>query len=463
MTTTHFNLANVLLADGWHEDINITVSDDGIIRSVSPNRGDFEAEKISGFAIPAVPNVHSHAHQRAMVGLAERSGSGADSFWTWREAMYRFASRMQPEDLQAVAAQLYVETLKSGSTVIGEFQYLHHQPDGVPYANPAEMSLRCMAAAESAGIAITILPALYNFGGFGGQPTGEGQRRFVNGAERFVTIIEELHAQASERGLQRLGIAPHSLRAVTGELLSEVIIALDTIDKDAPIHIHVAEQVKEVTDCVAWSGGARPIQYMLDAFEVSDRWCAVHATHMTAGETVALARSGCIAGLCPTTEANLGDGIFNATDFLAADGNIAIGSDSHISVSPAEDIRQLEYSQRLRDLSRNALAGGPDRSTGRRLLEAVAAGGARCMGQNAGQIAPGKRFDIAVLDDNHPTLIGRRGDQVLDAWIFSGGNACVRDVYVAAKKVVERGRHIREAEILAEFRKAIDRLNDYAG
>jgi formimidoylglutamate deiminase len=322
-----------------------------MISAVTPGAAE-GALRVSGIALPAMPNVHSHAHQRLMLGLAERAGPGADSFWTWREAMYGFALRLSPEDLEVVAAQLYVEMLKAGFSVVGEFQYLHHQPDGTPYANPAEMSLRCLAAAEAAGIAITILPTLYAHGGFGGQPPATGQRRFINGAEGFLKIVDRLSIQAEN--MQRVGISPHSLRAVTPPLLREVMAALPP---DAPIHIHVAEQAKEVEDCLA-ACCRRPVEMLLAEFDLSSRWTAIHATHMTAGETAALARSGAIAGLCPTTEANLGDGIFPATDYMKPGGMIAIGSDSHITVSPAEDLRMLEYSQRLRDRARNALASG---------------------------------------------------------------------------------------------------------
>jgi formimidoylglutamate deiminase len=458
MTIRNISLNSALLPDGWHDDVLIELDDDGIIAALQHNNNDSSAPKVDGFAIPAIPNIHSHAHQRAMTGLAEVSGPGADSFWTWREVMYGFAGKMGPDELEAIAAQLYVETLKSGSSIIGEFQYLHHQPDGTSYDETAEMSLRCLSAAETAGIAITILPTLYNYGGFGGQPSTEGQRRFVNDADRYLGILETLHNVSIGHPLRQIGISPHSLRAVTKELLQEVITGLNDLDDTAPIHIHVAEQVKEVDDCIAWSNGARPVEYMLGNLDVTGRWCAIHATHMTDQETDQLARSGCIAGLCPTTEANLGDGTFNAGRFLDAGGVIALGSDSHVSVSPAEDIRQLEYSQRLKYHARNVLAGGPDRSTGRTLFEATVSGGAAAMAQNAGTIEVGKRFDVAILDPGHPALIGRSGDQVLDSWIFSGGNACIRDVYVAGQKVVQDHRHIREDEILANFQAAITRL-----
>jgi formimidoylglutamate deiminase len=317
--------------------------------------------------------------------------------------------------------------------------------------------LRCLAAAERAGIAMTLLPTLYTLGGFGERAPQPGQRRFINDAQGFLHIAEALAGAIRNKPLNRLGISPHSLRAAGKSVLAEVIEGLDATGRQAPIHIHVAEQTKEVEDCLAWSK-RRPVDFLLDEFDMSSRWCAIHATHMTAEETKRLAKSGVIAGLCPTTEANLGDGIFNGDTFMRDGGAIAIGSDSHISLSVAEELRQLEYSQRLRDRARNVLAGGPDRSTGRTLFEAALKGGARALDQPMGAIAPGCRADIVVLDTEHPTLLGRVGDQVLDSWIFSGGNACVRDVFVAGERVVKDRHHIREEEIEAGFRAALKRL-----
>ena len=454
MQSTKFHLATALTPDGWREDVTVSVGPDGLITAVTQG-AEQGAEHISGIALPAMPNVHSHAHQRFMLGLAERAGPGADSFWTWREAMYGFALRLSPEDLEAVAAQLYVEMLKAGFSVVGEFQYLHHQPDGTPFSNPAEMSLRCLAAAETAGIGITVLPTLYAHGGFGGQPPAQGQRRFINDVDRFLSIVDHLSIQVKRNPLRRLGISPHSLRAVTPALLREVI---DALPPDIPVHIHVAEQVKEVEDCLAFSG-LRPVEMLLREFRLSDRWTAIHATHMTETEMAALARSGAIGGLCPTTEANLGDGIFPAVSFLRDGGAIAIGSDSHITVSPPEDLRMLEYSQRLRDRTRNALAAGPGQSTGRSLYDAALKGGARSMRQPVGAIALGHRFDIAVLDDAHPLLAGRKGDAALDTWIFSGGNALVKDVFVAGRQVVKDRHHIHEDKIARNFRAALRRLD----
>ena len=303
-----------------------------------------------------------------MAGLAERSGPGPDSFWTWREVMYGFLDRMGPEDLEAVAAQLYVEMLKAGFTCVGEFQYLHNQPDGTPYDRTAEMSLRTVVAAERAGIGITSLPTLYAHGGFGGRKIEGRQARFHNDAGSFLNIVEALCRDAEGNPNRSVGISPHSLRAVTPELLGEVLAGLDALAPAAPVHIHVAEQTREVDDCLEWSG-ARPVEFLLDRFPVSERWCLIHATHITEAETRGIARSQAVVGLCPTTEANLGDGIFPARDFLAAEGRIAIGSDSHISVSPVEDLRLLEYGQRLVHRARNVLADGPETSTGRGLFE----------------------------------------------------------------------------------------------
>ena len=449
---------SALLLGGWHENVAVSVDTDGTIAEVKTGEGEGVAT-FRGIAVPGVPNVHSHAHQRAMVGLAERSGPTNDSFWTWREAMYGFALRMSPEDLQAVAAQLYVEMLKSGFTAVGEFQYLHHQPDGVPYADPAEMTLRCIAAAEDAGIAITALPTLYNFGGFGGQKASEGQRRFLNDADRFLKILARLKRETDGHPLRRLGIAPHSLRAVTKVLLTEVIAGLDALDAHAPIHLHIAEQTKEVDDCLAWRG-KRPVEYWLENFATGPRWCLIHATHMTPEETVAMARSGAVAGLCPTTEANLGDGIFDAPRYFENGGAFAIGSDSHITMGPAEDLRQLEYSLRLRERARNVLAGGPHRSTGRNLLDGALTGGARSIAQPMGAIEKGKRCDIVVLDPDHPLMLGRTHDEAVDTWIFSAGASAVKDVIVGGKPVVIGRRHVREEAILDNFRKTVARLRN---
>jgi formimidoylglutamate deiminase len=453
MSQRKFHFTSALTSSGWKKDVDVGVGENGTIESVEA--GSQEGESIKGIAIPAIANVHSHAHQRLMVGLAERAGPSADSFWTWREVMYGFALKLSPDDLEAVAAQTYVEMLKAGFSCVGEFQYLHHQPDGSPYDNIAEMSLRCLSAAEQAGIAITMLPTFYKHSGFGGKIATAGQRRFVNGPDRYLEIHDALKSACGANPMRRLGISPHSLRAVTPEFLKTV---LEAIDNETRVHIHVAEQVKEVEDCLAWSGRG-PVEFLLDEFDVSNRWCAIHATHMTEIETAGLAQSGAVAGLCPTTEANLGDGIFPAVQFMKQGGAIAIGSDSQISISPAEDLRVLEYSQRLRDRTRNALASGAGTSTGRTLLDAVLKGGAQCLDQPMGVIKVGERCDIVVLDDEYPAMIGREQDAAIDAWIFSAGNAAVKDVIVSGNHVVKSRHHFDEFRIQRRFTETVRRLS----
>ena len=453
MTQSKFRFTSALTSAGWQRDVVVTVDESGMIEGVEA--GAKGGVLVNGIAIPAVPNVHSHAHQRLMVGLAERAGPGTDSFWTWREVMYGFALKLSPDDLEAVAAQAYVEMLKAGFSCVGEFQYLHHQPDGTPYDEPAEISLRCLSAAEQAGIAITMLPTLYNYSGFGGQVSTAGQRRFVNDANRFLRIYETLRGVTAANPLRRLGISPHSLRAVTPELLNAVLSEIDT---ESRIHVHVAEQMKEVDDCLAWCG-QRPVEFLRSKFDVSGCWCAIHATHMTEDETSWLARSGAIAGLCPTTEANLGDGVFPADTFMNHGGAIAIGSDSQITISPAEDLRMLEYSQRLRDRTRNALASGAGASTGRTLFDAALKGGAACLDQPVGSIEVGKRCDIVVLDDDCGSMIGRCGDAALDAWIFSSGTAAVKDVIVGGAHVVKDRKHFDEDRIQKRFKETVRHLS----
>ena len=440
--TRKLRFKSALLPGGWAQDVCIAVDPHGVITAV--DEGSNEGETIGGITLPGMCNVHSHAHQRLMQGLAERAGNGVDSFWTWRDQMYGFALKLSPDDLEAVAAQAYMEMLCAGYTSVGEFQYLHHQPDGTPYDNRAEMSLRCLSAAEKTGIAMTLLPVLYSHGGFGGQPPGSDQRRFITTVDQFLEIASKLGG----------AIAPHSLRAVSKDSLNAVLAA---VPKNRPVHIHVAEQMKEVEDCLAWCG-LRPVQYLLEHFAVDKNWCAIHATHMTPQETADLAQSGAVAGLCPTTEANLGDGVCPAISFLKFNGHFAIGSDSHISISPAEELRMLEYSQRLTHHTRNALAGAPLQSTGRTIFEAAARGGAQALQQNTGVIAVGKKADFVVLDEDHHALLGRSEDTAIDSWIFSGGNACVRDVYVGGDLIVKDRQHRHASTIIRNFKNTVARL-----
>ena len=455
--TTVFHAPSALLADGWQDNVRIEVAATGDIVSLTPGQGYENATRLPGAVVPGMPNLHSHAFQRAMAGLAEVAGASEDSFWTWREVMYGFVGKLSPEQVETIATQLYIEMLKGGFTAVGEFHYLHHQPDGTPYADLAEMSNRIAAAAKASGIGLTHLPVLYGYGGFGGKPAGQGQRRFLNEPERYARLLEDFAKKHSDDPQVRLGIAPHSLRAVTQETLEDGIAALDRIDKTAPIHIHIAEQTKEVDDCRAWSNQA-PVEWLLSHALVDQRWCLVHATHMTDIETRRLAASEAVAGLCPTTEANLGDGFFNVPQYLQAGGRWGIGSDSHISVSAIEDLRWLEYGQRLKFRKRNTMHGSGQADVGAYLWRNALAGGAQALGRKVGRIAPGWRADWLVLDTSHPALAARKGDALLNALVFAGNVNPIRDVFVGGKHLVQAGRHIAEAPVARRYAKTLKEL-----
>jgi len=450
---TSFHAAYALLPGGWARDVTITADGDGNITAAAADTAPPPAaERLRGHVIPGVPNIHSHAFQRAMAGAAERrSPAGRDSFWTWRETMYRFVARLTPEDAEAVAAQLHAECLEHGFTHLAEFHYLHHQPDGTPYADRAEMSLRHLAAARRTGIGLTLLPSLYRHGGIFGAEPNPGQRPFLNDIDGFEAILARCAGAMRDMPRARLGIAPHSLRAVTPAMLAHFAA------HPGPIHIHAAEQLREVDECLA-ATGARPVEWLLHNVPVDARWCLIHCTHLTAEESAGLARSGAVAGLCPTTEASLGDGIFNLPAYTAAGGTIAIGTDSHVGTAPREELRQLEISQRLRSLSRSVAADGDSPHPGRALLDAVLKGGAQAAGAPLGAIAPGARCDLVELDDTHPTLMAHEGDALLDAWVFSGQSSPVRTTIVAGETLVREGRHRARDAIAAGYRDAMRRL-----
>lgn len=400
--------------------------------------------RFSGYALPGIANLHSHAFQRAMAGLAERQTHPEDSFWTWRETMYRFAARMNPDSLYAVARQLYVEMLEAGYTSVCEFHYLHHAPDGRPYADPAAMSLALIAAARDTGIRMTLLPVLYMSGGFDGRPLSERQRRFGHDVDGFLSLLSRLQAEQDER--LRVGVALHSLRAVPADAMHEVLAQLPG---DMRVHIHIAEQIGEVQDCLSLRG-ARPVEWLLANAPVDTRWTLVHATHLTEAETVAIADSGATVAICPSTEANLGDGLFPLRDYLEAEGRWGIGSDSHISVSPVEELRWLEYGQRLITRHRN-IAVQDSNSVGESLLHGVVASASASTGLAS-------ENDYLVLDDNAAIFAGAHANDVIDRWIFSGNRAAVREVHVGNRRVVEAGRHAQHEQIAGEYQRTLRAL-----
>lgn len=446
-----FFFDQILLADGWAENVRLSVVD-GRIMSIERNMAKQAGDAHHALVIPALGNLHSHAFQRAMAGMAEVAGPSGDSFWTWREIMYRSVDRLTPEGLRDVAAMAYAEMLEGGFGRVGEFHYVHHDADGQGFADHAVMSAAIAAAAQDTGIGLTHLPVFYAHSGFGGQAPNHGQRRFLHDIDGFARLLDGARAALRVLPDAVLGVAPHSLRAVTPEQLS----ALERLAGDAPIHIHIAEQVKEVEDCVAWSG-QRPVQWLLDHLPVDPRWCLVHATHMTAEETLGLAQCGAVAGICPITEASLGDGLFPAVEYFAAGGRIGVGSDSNILIDASEEIRWLEYGQRLTRRGRNILAGGEGGSTGGRLFDACLQGGAQALGVEAG-LAVGHVADMVSLDMTHPSLAGKAGAAALDGWIFSAGRGGIQHVWRRGQMVVQDGRHIHRDRIAARYRQAVSQL-----
>jgi formimidoylglutamate deiminase len=397
---------------------------------------------------PGIANLHSHAFQRAMAGLAERMTDPRDSFWTWRETMYRMAARFDPDRLHAVASQLYVEMLEAGYTTVCEFHYLHHAPGGAPYADPAAMSHALISAARETGIRLTLLPVLYMTGGFDGRELSARQRRFGHTVDAFLRLLDLLRRE--EHDTLRIGCALHSLRAVPVDAMRAVLAALPAT---MPVHIHIAEQIGEVQDCLAVRGD-RPVRWLLDHAEVDARWTLVHATHLDVDEIVGIADRRATVAICPTTEANLGDGLFPLRDFLDAGGRWGIGSDSHISVSPVEELRWLEYGQRLTTRHRNIAASQAQPSVGETLLAGVRASAAQATGFDAEALAG----DVVELDADAPQFVGATAPDAVDRWIFVGNGACVDTTIVAGRRVVEGGGHRDRERTMAVFRIAMKQL-----
>lgn len=442
------------LPDGWAENVLISTDNAGNIAAVQKGaETNPDAIHAKGHLMSGMINLHSHAHQRAMAGMSEFRASeagGEDSFWTWRVAMHAFAKVLTPEMLETIATQLYVEMVKAGFTSVCEFHYMHHDADGSEYAEPAEMSLALVRAAQTAGIGLTMLPVLYSQGGYLGKEPNEGQRRFICSPDQLLSIISRLQIDAAADSMLAVGMAPHSPRQASEEAMREVIGVLLKGDPAAPIHIHVAEQEKDVTESVEVTG-QRPVEWTMNHFDVGPQWCLIHATHLTDKETDDLAASGAVAGLCPATEANLGDGIFPLGRYLDQGGVFGIGSDSHVSVSMVEELRWLEYGQRLIRRRRNVSASGPGGSTATRLYTGALAGGAQVTGRPVGEIAVGKRADFIVLDPDNPTLVGKSGERLFDSAIFAGNANVIRDVWVGGVQRVENAQHVAESIAFEDF------------
>lgn len=448
MTSIHAKTA--LLPDGWANDVLVELSA-GRITCVTPGAKP-QGETVDCL-LPAPTNLHSHTFQRAMAGLTERRSAGQDSFWTWRRLMYRFLDQLTPQDVEAIAAMVMMEMAEAGYAAVAEFHYLHHGQGGARYGDVAEMSVRIAAAAAQTGLGLTHLPVLYQRGGCDDRPLTEGQLRFGNDPDQFAKLWQA--AQGALKNLPAdtvLGVAPHSLRAASPDGLSMAA----TLAPNAPIHIHVAEQVAEVTEVMS-ATGQRPVDWLLSHHDIDARWCLIHATHMTPDETEGLARSGAVAGLCPITEANLGDGIFDGARYLAANGRFGVGSDSNVRVSLSEELRLLEYSQRL-GLKGRAIMATPEQSCGRVLYEGAVQGGAQAAGRQAGAIAPGLWGDLVALDLGHPDVAGATGDTILDTFLFARDDRMVQALWSAGRPLVSAGRHFAHDRITKTYAATVARL-----
>lgn len=441
-----------LLISGWETDVRIAV-EDGRISSIVPHAKAEAGDVLVDALLPSIANLHSHSFQRAMAGMTEVRAAGRDSFWTWRELMYRFMDQLTPEQIEAFAALTFMEMQEAGFASVGEFHYVHHQIGGTHYDNIAELSNRIFEAAKITGIGLTHLPVLYTYGGAGETSLAEGQLRFGNDLDDFNALYEQAGSGLAQLSSDaKMGVAPHSLRATTPAHLKQFL----ALYNDGPVHMHISEQPKEVSDVEAWLG-ARPVEWLLDNADVNARWCLIHATHMTKAETLNMASTGAVAGLCPITESNLGDGIFNGADYLEAGGKFGIGSDSNINISMTEELRTMEYSQRLRDIARNVMVVG-EGSVGHTLYTNAAMGGAQAMARDAGEIAVGKLADLVAIDSTAPALCALADDQLLDGLVFAAKDNVVTDLWSAGRYQVRKGKHIERDAILATYKQSVSTL-----
>ncbi|MEH6446519.1 MAG: formimidoylglutamate deiminase [Oceanospirillaceae bacterium] len=452
MTKQIYFAKQAYLTQGWSKNVRFEINN-GVITSIATDSDAAQAIELSGPVVPTIANLHSHAFQRAMAGLAEVSLNPNDSFWSWRDLMYKMVQKLTPEDVCIIAKQLYIDMLKAGYSQVAEFHYLHHQADGTQYSQLDEMAMQITQAANTAGIGLTLLPVLYSHSGFGGQTPTAGQGRFVNSTEQYLQLHKRCEALLADNPLHQLGVCFHSLRAVTQQQIEEVLAQTAT---DIPIHIHISEQQKEVKDCIAWSK-QRPVQWLANKIGLNERWCLIHATHLDDAELQAIASNRVVAGLCPTTEANLGDGIFPATEYIQAQGRWGIGSDSHVSLSIVEELRTLEYGQRLRDQQRNRLYNEQQNHIGDFLFEQALQGGNQATQVKLG-LAVGNRADFMVLDHLNPFIGSSRDEDILNRWLFACNENVIRHVYVAGKSVVADFKHHQEEQASAEFGALLKRL-----
>ncbi|TYL48807.1 formimidoylglutamate deiminase [Marinomonas sp. IMCC 4694] len=455
--THHYYAERALLASGWADNVLFSVKDGQFLSFEANSKPMPDCHLLSGPVLPTVANLHSHAFQRVMAGAAEVSLNPSDSFWSWRDLMYKIVQKLTPEDVNIIAKQLYIDMLKAGYTQVGEFHYLHHGAKGQPYQQRSEMSSQMIAAANDSGIGLTLLPVLYSHSGFGGQAPNAGQARFIHSTDSYLALHQECHDQLVNHPRHTLGICFHSLRAVTKPQIDTV---LHSLAKDCPVHIHIAEQQKEVQDSITFSG-QRPVEWLHNEIGLNERWCLVHATHLTDEERQAIATSQAVAGLCPTTEANLGDGIFPGVAFEQENGRWGIGSDSHVSLSIVEELRTLEYSQRLRDQQRNRLHRPAQNSVGDNLFQQAVLGGNQACGVSLG-LSQGNRADFMVLDSANPFIAASESKDLLNRWLFATNENLIKDVFVAGNHTIKNFRHQQEESSRLAFTQVIKKAMNHA-
>ncbi|MGO3406634.1 formimidoylglutamate deiminase [Marinomonas sp.] len=452
-----FFAERALLPSGWANNVLFSVKNGQFYSLETNSTATDKANILSGPVLPTIANVHSHAFQRIMAGAAEVSLNPNDSFWSWRDLMYKIVQKLTPDDAHIIAKQLYIDMLKAGYSQVGEFHYLHHDIGGKHYGQLAEMSNQLIAAADDAGLGLTLLPVLYSHSGFGGQAPNAGQARFIHSTDSYLTLHQACAKTLANHPIHQLGVCFHSLRAVTKPQIDTVLQTLNaSFNTTSPIHIHIAEQQKEVQDSINWSG-QRPVEWLHNEIGLSDRWCLVHATHLTETERQAIASSQAIAGLCPTTEANLGDGIFPAVAFEKEGGRWGIGSDSHVSLSIVEELRTLEYGQRLRDQQRNRLYRPEQTSVGDNLYQQALLGGNQACGVSLG-LAAGNRADFMVLDESQPFMAASDNKDLLNRWLFATNENLVKDVFVAGQQRIKNFHHEHEESSRSAFIRIIKKV-----
>jgi formimidoylglutamate deiminase len=443
-----------LLPEGWRANVRLRSGIDGRWAEVTADADSGDSPRLGRFVIPAMPNLHSHAFQRAMAGQVERFERADDSFWSWRETMYRHAGGIDPDCLHAIARWLYTEMVEQGYSRVCEFHYVHQRPDGSRYSPPEAMSEALIAAANEVGIGLTLLPTLYQRGGFGDQPLTERQRRFHCDSDEFLRLCGDLASRMNRPG-QRLGAAIHSLRAVSGVSLQHMVA--DDFWRNRPLHIHIAEQRKEVDDCLA-QHGRRPIEHLFDLVDVDPRYCLIHATHALDHERELMARSGAVVGICTTTEANLGDGCFELADLRQRGGRWGIGSDSQAGLDPREELRWLEYQARLASGRRTVLADHQSPDVAANLWSEAVAGGGQASGAQSAGLRVGADADWLVLDDQDPALAGCTPDTIMGAWMFAPARSAPLVTGASGEALTERGHHPRRESFARDYVRVVRSL-----